>query len=92
MMLLGRTETKLWTLKHGSKSIQTSLILRQRPPKPYDNLVFIFSERGTKKVSMTEAGRGGNTQVAVFERMIMAKRSTILEKKVSLAKLYIQKS
>ena len=53
----------------------------------------IFSERGTKKVSMTEAGRGGNTQVAVSERMIMAKRSTILEKKkVSLAKLYIHKS
>ena len=27
MMLLGWTETKLWTLKYGSKSIQTSLIL-----------------------------------------------------------------
>ena len=26
------TEIKLWTLKYGSKSIQTSLILRQRPP------------------------------------------------------------
>ena len=25
----------LWTLKCGSKSIQTSLILRQRPPKSY---------------------------------------------------------
>ena len=33
MTLLGWTETKLWTLKHGSKSIQTSQILRQRPPK-----------------------------------------------------------
>ena len=35
MMILGRTETKLWTLKYGSKSIQTSLISRERPPKPY---------------------------------------------------------
>ena len=35
MMLLGWTETKLWTLKYGSKSIQTSIILRQRPPKSY---------------------------------------------------------
>ena len=33
MTLLGWTETKLWTLKYGSKSIQTSLIFRQRPPK-----------------------------------------------------------
>ena len=29
------TETKLWTLKYGSKSIQTSLISRQRPQKSY---------------------------------------------------------
>ena len=36
-------ETKLWTLKHGSKSIQTSLILRQRPPKPYKLLKFFIS-------------------------------------------------
>ena len=35
MMLLGCTETKLWTLKYGSKSIQTSVIVRQRPPKSY---------------------------------------------------------
>ena len=35
MMLLGWTETKLWIMKYASKSIQTSLILRQRPPKPY---------------------------------------------------------
>ena len=41
-MLLGWTETKLWTLKHGSKSIQTSLILRQRPPKPYIKLLKFF--------------------------------------------------
>ena len=34
MMLLGWTETKLWTLKYGSKSIQTSPISRKRPPKP----------------------------------------------------------
>ena len=43
MMLLGCTETKLWTLKYGSKSIQTSLILRQRPPKPYKLLKFFIS-------------------------------------------------
>ena len=41
-MLLGWTKTKLWTLKHGSKSIQTSLILRQRPPKPYKLLKFFM--------------------------------------------------
>ena len=35
MMLLGWTKIELWTLKYGSKSIQMSLILRQRPPKPY---------------------------------------------------------
>ena len=33
MTPLGWTVTRLWTLKYGSKSIQTSLILRQRPPK-----------------------------------------------------------
>ena len=43
MMLLGWTETKLWTLKYGSKSIQTSLILRKRPPKPYKFLKFFIS-------------------------------------------------
>ena len=43
MMLLGWTETKLWTLKYGSKSIQTSLILRRRPPKPYKLLKFFIS-------------------------------------------------
>ena len=42
-MLLGWTETKLWTLKYGSKSIQTSLILRQRPPKSYELLKFVIS-------------------------------------------------
>ena len=43
MMLLGWAETKLWTLKYGSKSIQTSLILRQCPPKPYKLLKFFIS-------------------------------------------------
>ena len=42
-MLLGWTETKLWTLKHFSKSIQTSLILRQHSPKPYKLLKFLIS-------------------------------------------------
>ena len=43
MMCLGWTETKLWTLKYGSKSIQTSLISRKRPPKPYKLLEFSIS-------------------------------------------------
>ena len=42
LMLLGWTETKLWTLKYGSKSIQTSLILRQHPPKSYKLLKFFM--------------------------------------------------
>ena len=41
-MLLGWTETKLWTLKYGSKFIQTSLIFRQPPPK-HINLKFFIS-------------------------------------------------
>ena len=49
MMLLGWTETKLWTLKYGSKSIQTSLILRQHPPKPYKLLKFFISFVATVK-------------------------------------------
>ena len=43
MMRLGWTETKLWTLKRCSKSIQTSLILRQRPPKQYKLFKFFIS-------------------------------------------------
>ena len=36
--------TKLKTLKHGSKSIQTSLMLRQSTPKKYQLLnVFMIS-------------------------------------------------
>ena len=42
MTLLGWTETKLWTLKYGSKSIQTSLIFRQRPLKSYKLLKFFM--------------------------------------------------
>ena len=42
-MLLGWLETKLWTVKYGSKSIQTSLISRKRPPKPYKLLKFFIS-------------------------------------------------
>ena len=42
MTLLGWTETKLWTLKYGSKSIETSLILRQRPPKSYKLLKYFM--------------------------------------------------
>ena len=43
MMLLGWTETKLWSLKRGSKSTQTPLIFRQRPPKPYKLLKFFIN-------------------------------------------------
>ena len=42
MMLLGSTETKLWTLKYGLKSKKTSLIVRQRPPKSYKLWLKIF--------------------------------------------------
>ena len=42
-MLLGRKETKLKTLKHDAKSIQTSLMLKHRPPKPYKLLNFFVS-------------------------------------------------
>ena len=42
-MLLGWAETKLWTLKYDSKSMQTSLTLRQRPPKLYKLLNFFIS-------------------------------------------------
>ena len=49
MMLLGWTETKLWTLKHSSKSIQTSLILRKHPPTPYKLLKFFISFVATVK-------------------------------------------
>ena len=42
MTLLGWTETKLWTLKYGSKFIQTSLILTQRPPKSYKLLKYFM--------------------------------------------------
>ena len=43
MTLLGWTETKLWTLKYGSKSLQTSLILTQRPPKSYKLLKYFMT-------------------------------------------------
>ena len=36
----------LWTLKYGSKPIQTSLILRQRPPKS-SKLLKYFDFRDT---------------------------------------------
>ena len=43
MTLLGQAESKLWTLIYASKSIPTSLILRQHPPKPYKLLQFFIS-------------------------------------------------
>lgn len=42
VMLSSWTETKLWTLKPGSKCIQTSLILSSIP-KPYIKLLIFFS-------------------------------------------------
>ena len=36
-------ETRLSTLNYSSKSMQTSLILRKRPPKPYKLLKFVIS-------------------------------------------------
>ena len=49
MMLLGWTEAKLWTLTYGSKSIQTSLILRKCPPKSYKLYKFFISSVTTVK-------------------------------------------
>ena len=35
---------KLWTFKHGSKSMQTSQMLRWRPQKPYEfSKIFLIS-------------------------------------------------
>ena len=48
-------ETKLWTLKYSSKSIQTSLILRQCPPKSYKLLIFFYDFRDTLKMSKHSA-------------------------------------
>ena len=50
MMLLGWTKTKLWSLKYGSKSIQTSLTLRKRPPKPYKLLNIFYQFCGNCKI------------------------------------------
>ena len=62
MMLLGWTETKLWTLKYGSKSIQTSLILRQRPPKPYKLLKFFMIS-----VILFKMGKHSDFQLSSFQ-------------------------
>ena len=43
IVVLGWTETKLWTLKYRSKSIQTFLISSKRPPKSYKLLKFFIS-------------------------------------------------
>ena len=42
MMLLWWTETKLWTLKYGSKSIQMSVILRKRPQNHINSYNFLL--------------------------------------------------
>ena len=62
MMLLGRTETELWTLKYGSKSIQTSLILRQRPPKSYKLLKFFMIS-----VILFKMGKHSNFHLSYFQ-------------------------
>ena len=46
---VNRDQVKLWTLKYGSKSIQTSLISRQRSPKQYKLLKFFISFVATVK-------------------------------------------
>ena len=50
MMLLGPMETELWNLKYGSKSIQTSLILRQHLPKPYKTLKISYQFCDNRKI------------------------------------------
>ena len=66
-MLLGWTETKLWTLKYGLKSIQTSLILRKRPPKPY-KLLKIFYQfcDNCKTLSCTFHLKEDEIKIAMF--------------------------
>ena len=41
---------KLWTLKHGSKFIQTSVMLRQCPPKPYELLKIFYPFCDNRKI------------------------------------------
>ena len=53
IMLLGWTETELWTLKYGSESIQMSLILRQHHPKLHKLLKLFISFSTTVKFRHT---------------------------------------
>ena len=67
MMLLGWTETKLWSLKYGSKSIQTSLTLRKRPPKPYKLLNIFYQFCGNCKIlSCTFCLKEDEMKIAMF--------------------------
>ena len=64
VMLLGWTEIKLWTLKYGSKSIQTFLILRKRPPKPY--IIFYQFCDNCKILSRTFYLKEDQMKIAMF--------------------------
>ena len=70
MMLLGWTETELWTLKDGSKSIQASLILRQRPLKSDKLLKFL----------LFKMGEHGNFHLSFFQIVGAWRDSTVVTK------------
>ena len=44
--MLNSTEIKLWTLRHGSKSIQMSLISWHHPPKSYKRFTVLWQLSG----------------------------------------------
>ena len=75
MMLLGWTETKLWTLKYGSKSIQTSLILRQRPLKPYKLLKFFMIS-----VILFKMGKHSDFHLSFFQTVSAWRDFTVVTK------------
>ena len=54
-MLNREQESKLWTFRHGLKSIQMSVISWQRPPKPYKLLKTFRSSVTTVKSSHSPA-------------------------------------
>ena len=84
MMPLGWTETKLWTLKYASKSIQTSLILRQRPPKPYKLLKFFMISAILFKI-----GKHSDFHLSFFQIVGVWRDFTVVTKRMkNLKSLY----
>ena len=67
MVFVNGKHPKLWTLKYGSKSIQTSLMLRKRPPKPY-KLLELFYQFGDncKILSCTFYLKEDEMKIALF--------------------------